>query len=83
MIDILNDATEKVISRRPGFVSVTILASADRSRVINIARWEHPDDVRATQADPEAAEFARRVAAVAAPHPGVYTAVAEFSRHEP
>ena len=78
VIDILVEGTEQVISRRPGFRSVTVLASADGSRVVNLARWESADDVRATQADPAAAEYARRTAAIAAPHPGVFAVVAEF-----
>lgn len=79
VIDILNEGTERVISKRPGFVSVTILASADRSRVVNIARWESADDVKATQADPIAAEYVTRTAAIATPSPGVYAVVSEFT----
>ncbi|MBP2436943.1 hypothetical protein [Microbacterium amylolyticum] len=52
---------------RPGFISVTMLASADKSRVINIARWDSADDVKVTQADPVAAEYAKRTAAIATP----------------
>ncbi|NLP85497.1 antibiotic biosynthesis monooxygenase [Microbacterium sp. CFH 90308] len=78
VIDILQEGTENVISRRPGFVSATILASADGSRVINVARWDSADDVKATQADPVAAEYAKRTAAIATPGPGIYTAVSEF-----
>jgi heme-degrading monooxygenase HmoA len=79
VIDILNEGTENVISKRPGFISVTILASADKSRVINIARWDNADDVKATQADPAAAEFAKRTAAIASPSPGLYTVVSEYT----
>lgn len=78
VIDILNEGTEKVISQRPGFISVTILASADKSRVVNIARWASADDVKATQADPLAAEYAKRTAAIATPGPGMYAVVSEF-----
>ncbi|MFJ8690468.1 antibiotic biosynthesis monooxygenase family protein [Micromonospora wenchangensis] len=79
VIDLLVEGTEKVVSRRPGFVSVTLLASLDRTRVVNIARWRGADDVRATQADPEAAEYARRTAALAQASPGLYTVVGEFT----
>lgn len=78
VIDILQEGTEKVISRRPGFVSATILASADGSRVINLARWDSVDDVKATQADPATAEYAKRTAAIATTGPGIYTAVSEL-----
>ena len=78
VISILNEGTERVISKRPGFISVTLLASADKSRIVNIVRWRSADDVRATQADPAAAEYARRTAVIAAPGPGIYTVVSEF-----
>lgn len=77
VIDILREGAEDVISRRPGFVSLTILANAEDDRVINIATWESLDDVRATQADPVAVDYARRTAAIATPSPSVYTVVAE------
>ncbi|MBM7085704.1 antibiotic biosynthesis monooxygenase family protein [Micromonospora sp. WMMD734] len=79
VIDLLVEGTEKVVSRRPGFVSVTLLASLDRTRVVNVARWRSADDVRATQVDPEAAEYARRTAALAQASPGLYTVVGEFA----
>ncbi|MGV9981513.1 antibiotic biosynthesis monooxygenase family protein, partial [Micromonospora wenchangensis] len=44
VIDLLTEGTEKVVSRRPGFVSVTLLASLDRTRVVNVARWRSADD---------------------------------------
>ncbi len=58
VIDLLTEGGEKVMSRRPGFISVTLLASLDKSRVINVARWESAEDIKATQSDPEAAEYA-------------------------
>lgn len=79
VIDLLVEGTEKVISRRPGFVSVTLLASLDKTRVVNIARWDSAEDVKATQADPEAADYAKRTAAIAQASPGVYTVVGEFT----
>lgn len=79
VVDILKEGTEQVISKRPGFVSVTVLASADERRVVNIARWESADDVKATQADPVAAEYVKRTAAIATPSPGIYAVVAEYT----
>ncbi|MEU1605700.1 antibiotic biosynthesis monooxygenase family protein [Micromonospora matsumotoense] len=79
LIDLLAEGTEQVVSRRPGFVSVTLLASLDRTRVVNVARWESADDVKATQSDPQAAEYARRTAAIAQADPGLYTVVGEFT----
>ncbi|MDN5757559.1 MAG: antibiotic biosynthesis monooxygenase [Tomitella sp.] len=79
VIDLLVEGTEKVMSKRPGFISVTLLASLDKSRVINVARWESAEDVKATQTDPEAAEYAKRTAALAQATPGLYTVVGEFT----
>lgn len=79
VIDLLVEGTEKTISKRPGFISVTLLASLDKARVINIARWESAEDVKATQSDPEAAEYAKRTAAIAQPGPGLYAVVGEFT----
>lgn len=79
VIDLLVEGTEKVMSKRPGFISVTLLASLDKSRVINIARWESADDVKATQSDPGAADYAKRTAALAQATPGLYTVVGEFT----
>jgi len=79
VVELLIAGTEKVMSKRPGFLSVTLLASLDRTRVVNIARWESAEDVKATQADPEAADYARRTAALAQATPGLYTVVGEFT----
>lgn len=79
VIDLLVEGTEKVISKRPGFISVTLLASLDKSRVINVARWGSAEDIKATQTDPEAAEYAKRTAALAQATPGLYTVVGEFT----
>ncbi|NYJ02227.1 quinol monooxygenase YgiN [Nocardioides thalensis] len=79
VIDLLVEGTEQVMSKRPGFISVTLLASLDKSRVINVARWESAADVKATQSDPAAAEYAKRAAALAQATPGLYTVVGEFT----
>lgn len=79
VVDILLEGAEQVISKRPGFISVTILASADKSRVVNIARWKSADDAKATQADPAAAEYAQRTAAIATPNPSIYAVVSEIT----
>lgn len=79
VIDLLVEGTEQVISKRPGFVSLTLLASLDKTRVINIARWDSAEDVKATQNDPEAAEYAKRTAAIAKPGPGLFVVVGEFT----
>ena len=75
---ILQDATDTVISKRPGFVSVTLLASKDGKRVVNVARWASAADVQATQEDPAAAEFGKKLAGLARPVLGLYDIVGEY-----
>lgn len=40
LIEILADGIRRVTSRQPGFVSATIHASLDGTRVANYAQWE-------------------------------------------
>lgn len=78
LLELLAEGTRDVISKRPGFISVTLLASLDKTRVINVARWKTIEDVKATQSDPEAAEYAKRTAAIARAEPGLFTVAGEF-----
>lgn len=78
VVDLLVEGTEKVISKRPGFVSSEILVSVDRSRVLNIATWENAEAASQTQADPAAARYAQRVAALGTSTPALYTIATEF-----
>lgn len=78
LVELLKEGTEKVMKHRPGFISVTLLASADNTRVLNVAQWESADDVKATQSDPEAAEYAKKTAGIAKASPGLYQVVGEY-----
>lgn len=75
LVGLLTEGTEKVMQHRPGFVSVNILASNDGTRVVNYAQWRSYDDVKATMADPEAQDYARRAAELAQASPHVYSVV--------
>ncbi|HEX6421777.1 MAG TPA: antibiotic biosynthesis monooxygenase [Acidimicrobiales bacterium] len=79
LVDVLTAGAREVIRRRPGFVSLELLASLDGTRVVNVARWQRPDDARATTTDPAAAEHARRAAAIATANPGLYRVVAAIA----
>ena len=79
VLALLKEGTESVISKRQGFVSVTLLASKDHRRLINIAKWRSAEDIRATQADPAAAEFTKRMAQIGTPSPGLFEVVGEYS----
>ncbi|MGW0766316.1 putative quinol monooxygenase [Streptomyces sp. NPDC002676] len=73
LLGVLNEGLEKVIRHRPGFVSGTILAGKDGSRVVNVAQWRSLADIEATMADPAAQEYGRKAAALGKPAPGVYS----------
>jgi quinol monooxygenase YgiN len=76
LVELLTEGTERVMRSRPGFVSVNLLASNDGTRVVNYAQWHSLDDVKATMADPEAQDYARRAAELAQATPHVYSVVA-------
>jgi len=78
LIDLLTRGGEEVIRHRPGFVSLTLFASHDRRRVINVAQWISAADAAATQSDPHAADYAARVATVATATPGLYSIASEI-----
>lgn len=78
VIALLQEGTEKVMQHRPGFISVTILGSKDGTKVVNYARWRSDDDVKATQADPDAAAYAQRTAALAKAAPNLYSVAASY-----
>ena len=75
LVGVLSEGAEKVIRHRPGFVSVSVLASNDGSRVVNYAQWRSYEDVKATMADPEVQGYARRAAELAHATPHVYPVV--------
>jgi quinol monooxygenase YgiN len=75
LLDVMNESAEKVIKHRPGFISVSILASQDGSRVVSYAQWRSPDDIKATRDDPRAQEYAKRTAELAKASPHVYSVV--------
>lgn len=79
VLALLEEGAERVISRRPGCIDLTLLEGLDGRRIIVVARWHSAEAAHATQADPAAAEYARRVAELGVPHPTVSRVVREFS----
>lgn len=73
LVEVLNEGADKVISKRPGFISASILASKDGTRVVNYAQWRSMDDIKATREDPKALPFAKKSAELAKATPHVYT----------
>ncbi len=76
----LAEGAEKAIRHRPGCVSVNILASFDKKRVLYIAQWRSKADIKATMADPDVQFYRDKAAALGTPDPH---AVAVHSVHHP
>ena len=71
LVDVLVDATRKVMSKQPGFVSANIHRSLDGTRVTNYAQWQSREAFEAMLQNQEAAEHmgeAARMAEKFEPH---------------
>ena len=78
LIEVLKEGNDSVIRQRNGFISCLIVASADRSRVITVARWKSADAIKRLGSDPVVAGYVKRTAALAKANPAVFTVVAEY-----
>jgi heme-degrading monooxygenase HmoA len=78
LMEILKEGNDSVIRNRNGFISCSLLANAERTRVITVARWKSADAIKAVASDPVAAEYVRRTTAVAKATPAVFAIVAEY-----
>lgn len=73
LVQLLADATEKVMRRQPGFVSVNIHRSVDGNRVLNYAQWASKEDFERMMKNPEAQAQIKQFAALAkSVSPAVY-----------
>ncbi|MEO6052214.1 MAG: antibiotic biosynthesis monooxygenase family protein [Pyrinomonadaceae bacterium] len=70
LVDMLIQATEKSMSKVPGFVSANIHKSMDGKRVANYAQWRSADDFKSMMKNPEALA-----------HMGPIKEIAEFDAH--
>jgi hypothetical protein len=78
LVSLLEEALVRVIQHRPGFVAGRLLVAANGTRVVNEVTWASGEAIAATQADPAAADYARRSASLATADPGVYSLHARF-----
>jgi len=73
LVQVLADATEKVMRHQPGFVSVNIHTSIDGTRVVNYAQWASKEDFEGMMKRPEAQGRIKQFAALAkSVSPAVY-----------
>ena len=52
LVDVLVEATEKVMSKQPGFVSANLHRSLDGKRVANYSQWTSVEDYMAMLQNP-------------------------------
>jgi len=78
LMEILKEGNDSVVRHRKGFISCLLLANADRSRVITVARWTSADAIKSVASDPVVAQYVKRTAAVAKATPAVFSVVAEY-----
>ena len=64
LVKMLDQATERVMRRQPGFVSANIHASLDGRKVANYAQWRSKADFEAMQKNPEAAAHMKEIGAM-------------------
>ena len=65
LIDLLNEATDKVMRDMPGFISANIHKSLDGGRVVNYAQWRSKEDFEAMRSDPRAKPHMQKAAEIA------------------
>jgi quinol monooxygenase YgiN len=61
LVDMLDKATQTVMSRQPGFVSANIHASLDGKKVANYAQWRSKADFERMQQNPEATAHMKEI----------------------
>ncbi|CAN5625653.1 antibiotic biosynthesis monooxygenase [soil metagenome] len=65
LLDLLVEATESVMNRKPGFVSANLHKSLDGARVVNYAQWRSKEAFEAMLEDPAAIGHMREAAELA------------------
>jgi quinol monooxygenase YgiN len=75
LVDVLIEATERVIQHLPGFVSANIHRSLDGRHVANYAQWRSREDLEAMMRHPESRAHLERAAELAEFQPILYTVV--------
>jgi antibiotic biosynthesis monooxygenase (ABM) superfamily enzyme len=54
IVGLLEQATEQTIRHLPGFISTSIHASLDGTRIVNYAQWASPENFKGMLGDPDA-----------------------------
>jgi quinol monooxygenase YgiN len=75
VVDLLQQATEGVMSKQPGYLSARIHRSLDGGRVAVYARWRSREDFETLASNPDAAAHMGRVRALASFEPVLFEVV--------
>jgi quinol monooxygenase YgiN len=75
LIDILDQATARVMQHLPGFISANIHRSLDGTRVTNYAQWASRDAFEAMLRHPEAQKHMAEATRIANAEPHLYEVV--------
>ena len=65
LFDLLKDATEKVMSKMPGYISANLHLSDDKKTVTNYAQWASAADFQNMMQNKEAQEHMKKAGALA------------------
>lgn len=65
LFDLLQEATETVVSKLPGYISANLHLSDDRQTITNYAQWATLEDYQNVSKHPEARKHMQQAAAVA------------------
>jgi quinol monooxygenase YgiN len=77
LIDLLKEATE-VVRTVPGFVSSSLHAGLDGTKVTMYAQWKSIEDYNKMRGNPAAAPFLQQALEIASFEPGMYKVVETF-----
>ena len=79
LIDLLIRATDKFVSRAPGFVSARLHSSLDVTKVTMLACWSSVEAYQAMRQDPAPRPLFEEALTIATFEPGMYQVVRTFS----
>jgi quinol monooxygenase YgiN len=77
LVDLLIQATE-VVRTTPGFISSSLHAGLDGTKVTMYAQWKSIDDYNKMRGNPVASPFLQQALEIASFEPGMYKVVESF-----
>jgi quinol monooxygenase YgiN len=72
LIEMLEDATERVMQHIPGFISANLHKSLDGTKVTNYAQWQSKDALQAMLQNPRALGHMQEIEALASREGAIY-----------